>query len=249
MKALITGATSGIGLALAKKINSLGYDLILVSRSKEELENVKSSLNGNVDVIALDLSIEDNLYKLYEQTKNKVDLLINNAGFGIYGEFVNTDLKEEMNLIDLNIKAYHILTKLYLKDMMERNSGRILNVSSIGAFEPGPLLSTYYASKSYVYSLTESIYEELRRKKSGVKISVLCPGPVNTNFSKRANVKGLKGLNPEYVAEYTIKEMFNNKLVIIPTFKMRLVVFLNRLLPRRLLLKISYSVQKRKKIK
>lgn len=248
MRALITGASNGMGLEFAKELKKLGYDLILVARSEEKLNEIKKSLNGEVEVIATDLSIEENLYKLYDMTKGRVDLLINNAGFGVFGEFTKTDLDQELNLIDLNIKAYHILTKLYLTEMVKRDSGRILNVASSAAFQPGPLLSSYYASKSYVYSLTSAIYEELRRDKSHVNISILCPGPVDTGFNDRANVKfSIKGLNSNDVVKYAIDKMFKNKLLIIPSLKMKLGVFSNRILPRKLILKIAYNLQRAKR--
>lgn len=247
MRALVTGASNGIGLEFAKKLSELGYDLILVSRSEEKLNEIKNSLKGNIEIIPMDLSIEENLYDLYNKTKGRVDLLINNAGFGIFGKFVETDLNEELNLIDLNVKSYHILTKLFLQDMVKRDSGRILNVASSAAFEPGPLMSSYYASKSYVYNLTMAIYEELRKDKSHVKISVLCPGPVDTGFNERANVKfNLKSKTPNDVVEYTINQMMKNKLIIIPSFGVKLGVFANRIFSRKFMLKMMYGIQKKK---
>ncbi len=248
MRALITGASNGLGLDFAYELDKLGYDLILVARNEEKLNQIKETLTAEVETIVMDLSIEDNLYKLYDMTKGRVDLLINNAGFGVFGEFTKTDLNEELNLIDLNIKAYHILTKLFLSDMTKRNSGRILNVASSAAFQPGPLLSSYYASKSYVYSLTMAIYEELRRNKSNVKVSLLCPGPVDTGFNDRAKVRfSIKGLKSNDVVKYAINKMFKNKLIIIPGFNIRLGVFANRLFSRKFILKISYKIQRAKK--
>lgn len=247
MIALITGASSGIGKCFAEKLSSKGYDLVLVSRDKEKLQVLKSELNTNIEIVAMDLSIEKNLYKLHDMYQGKIDLLINNAGFGACGEVIKLDLSTELNMMDVNIKAYHILTKLFLQDFVKLNKGQILNVASLASFMPGPLMATYYATKSYVYNFTMAIYEELRRKKSNVKISVLCPGPTNTNFNKRANVKfAVKELEPEFVVDKTIKALEKNKLIIIPGIKMKLSVFLSRFIGRKLLLKITYSIQERK---
>lgn len=248
MRALITGASSGIGLEFAKELSELGYDLILVSRDQKKLEVVSKDLKCEVELISMDLSIEENLYNLYDKTKGRVDLLINNAGFGIFGKFIDTDLNEEINLIDLNIKAYHILTKLFLADMVKRDSGRILNVASSAAFQPGPLMSSYYASKSYVYSLSMAVYEELRKSKSNVHINILCPGPVDTGFNDRAKVKfRLKAMSSSDVVKYTIDKMFNDKLIIIPGTFMKLSIFLTRIFSRKFILKIAYKIQKAKK--
>ncbi len=248
MRALITGASSGIGLEFAKELSKLGYDLILVARNKKKLEEIAKKIKTKVAIYALDLSVKENVLKLYEETKGRVDLLINNAGFGIYGEFISTDLNEELEMIDLNIKAYHILTKLFAIDMVKKNSGRIINVASAASFQPGPLMSTYYATKSYVYSMSAALYEELRRIKSNVKINVLCPGPVNTGFSERAKTNfKLPALESNYVVKYTIKKMVKNKLIIIPGNLIKVAIFLNRLIPRRTMLKMSYMIQRIKK--
>ncbi len=247
MRALITGASNGMGLEFAKELNKLGYDLILAARNKEKLEDVKKELKGNVEIISTDLSVEENVINLYEQTKGRVDFLINNAGFGVFGPFDETDLDKELNLIDLNIRTYHILTKLFLIEFKQRDSGRILNVASSAAFQPGPLLSSYYASKAYVYSLSSAIYEELRVAKSNVKINILCPGPVDTGFNDRAGVKfTVKALKANDVVKYALKKMKKNKLIIIPGLMMKLGVFSNRLLPRKLVLKVTYKIQKAK---
>ena len=178
---------------------------------------------------------------------DNIDILINNAGFGLFGEFTETDLNKELEMIDVNIKAVHILTKLFLKDMKKRNKGYILNVSSAASFQAGPLMATYYATKSYVTKLTLAIYEELRRDKSNVHISCLCPGPVNTNFNNVANVQfSMKSLSSEYVARYAINKMFQNKLIIIPGIKMKFTIFFNRLVSNKLAIKIVYKVQKKK---
>lgn len=248
MKALITGTSSGIGKDIALYLSSLGYDLIVVARRKKRLEELKKLCNTNVKVITLDLSKIDNCYKLYELTKNdNIDVLINNSGFGLCGEFNSIDLDKELEMIDLNIKALHILTKLYLKDMIKKDSGYILNVASSAAFAPGPLMATYYSTKSYVFRLTESIYEELRQIKSNVHISALCPGPVDTEFNDVANVKfAFKPLTSKYVAKYSIDKMFNNKLIIIPGFSMKCNRILSKIFTDNLISKVIYNSQKRK---
>lgn len=162
MKALITGASSGIGKDMATILSQKGYELILVSREREKLEQVANELKTKTEIIPLDLSQPENCKKLYEQAHD-IDLLINNAGFGDCGNFTKTDLEKEIKMIQTNITAYHILTKLYLIDFQKKNSGKILNVASIAGFMPGPLMATYYATKSYVVRLSEGIREELKQ--------------------------------------------------------------------------------------
>ena len=248
MKVLITGASSGIGRELSYEYAKLGYDLILVARRKSRLKEIKKNIKTNCKIIELDLSIKDNCYKLYNMTKNEnIDILINNAGFGLFGEFYKTNLDKELEMINVNIVAPHILTKLFLKDMVKKDSGYILNVCSSAGFMAGPRLSTYYATKNYLLRLTTAIYEELRKKKSNVKISALCPGPVNTEFNKVANGKFyIKGSTPSYIAKYTIMKMKKNKLLIVPQLKIKLAVFSSRIMPTKLMLWITYKIQRRK---
>ena len=161
MRALITGASSGIGRDIARELASNGYDLVIVARNIDRLNELKQDINSkagniNIEVVQMDLSVVENCIKLHEQFKGKVDLLINNAGFGAYGEFDKIDLEKELQLINTNITALHILTKLFLQDMKERDSGQILNVASIAGFLPGPLMSAYYASKAYVVRLSRN---------------------------------------------------------------------------------------------
>lgn len=246
MKALITGASSGIGKDFAIKLSNMGYDLILVARNKKKLNEVKKLCSTSVEIESMDLSDVKNCKSLFNK-HNDIDLLINNAGFGIFGEFNKTNLDKELNMIDLNIKSVHVLTKLYLDQMIKKDSGRILNVASSAAFLPGPLMSSYYASKTYVFKLTAAIYEELRRNKSNVKVSVLCPGPVETNFNDVAGVNfSVKGLTSDYVTSYAIKKMFKNKLVIIPGFTNKLSAIGCKILPLKLQIKIDYNIQKGK---
>lgn len=248
MKALITGASSGIGKHMAYYLADKNIDLILVARNKEALEKIKKDVSVSVNIIALDLIIEENVYALYEQTKEEnIDILINNAGFGLFGLFFETDLDRELEMINLNIKTYHILTKLFLKDFIKRDSGYILNVCSSAGFMAGPRLSTYYATKNYITKLTMAINEELRVAKSKVSISALCPGPVNTNFNKVAHGKfAIKEADPAMVAKYAIDKMFKRKMLIVPTWKMKITLFLTRFSPYRLQLLIAYHIQGKK---
>ena len=249
MRVLITGASSGIGLDMARTFGKKGYDLVLVARDENKLNKVKEELEKNkikVETVIMDLSKEDNCIKLHKEIRN-VDILINNAGFGDCGDFSKTDLNKEMNMINTNIKAYHILTKLYLIDMKKKNSGKILNVASIAGFMPGPLMATYYATKAYVVRLSEAIREELKKDKSNVQISILCPGPVDTNFNKVANVKfNLKEANSQDIANYAIKMLEQGKFYIIPGIGVKFAKFGVRLLPTILISKMTYKVQQRK---
>ncbi len=248
MKALVTGASSGIGKEIAYYLASLGIDLIIVARNKEDLEKIKKDVNVNVKIITMDLIIRDNVFKLYDMVKSDdIDILINNAGFGLFGTFDETDLDREMEMIDLNVTTYHILTKLFLIDFLKKDSGYILNVCSSAGFMAGPRLSTYYATKNYITKLTLAINEELRQKKSNVSISALCPGPVNTNFNKVAHGEfAINEISPKYVAKLGIDKMFKKKMLIVPTFKMKLTLFLTRFAPLRLQLIIAYHIQGRK---
>ena len=247
MKALVTGASSGIGREITKYLASLGYDLILVARNEKLLNELRKEITTDIKICGYDLSNVDNCYKLYDNVKKeKIDIVVNNAGFGLFGSCLETNLDQELNMIDLNVKCLHILTKLFIND---ENVKYILNVaSSAGLTRGGPLMSTYYATKSYVCSYTLALYEELRRSSSDKVISVLCPGPVDTNFNDRANVKfKMKALAPEYVAKYAIDKMFKKKLIIIPSVSVKIGMFFMKLLPIKLALKITYKFQERKK--
>ena len=248
MKCLITGASSGIGKHMAYYLASKNIDLILVARNTKEMEKIKENVQVDAKIISLDLTNTKNVFKLYEQTKDdNIDILINNAGFGLFGEFVDTDLDRELEMIDLNIKAYHILTKLFLQDFVKKDSGYILNVCSSAGFMAGPRLSTYYATKNYITKLTMAINEELRQKGSKVSISALCPGPVNTNFNKVAHGEfSIKEADPAFIAKYGIDKMFAHKMLIVPTLKMKLTLFLTRFAPYRLQLLIAYHIQGKK---
>jgi len=196
----------------------------------------------------MDISLSENCIELYKEVRNRnIDILVNNAGFGLIGNFDETDLSKELEMIDTNIKAVHILTKLFLKDFIKKDSGYILNVASSAAFMPGPLMATYYASKAYVLRLTEAISGELNTIGSKVYIGALCPGPVDTEFNEVAKTNfSVKALKADYVAKYAIKKMFRKKTVIVPGFVMKISTFFTKFVPRKLLLKMVYKIQKAK---
>ena len=248
MKALVTGASSGIGYEISKYLAKRGYDIIVVARNRQALENLKKEIKTNVQIVCMDLSVVDNCVKLYENFKDEnIDVLINNAGFGMYGNFDILDMNKEIEMINVNILACDILTKLFLQDMKKRDSGYILNVGSIAGFMPGPLMSSYYASKSYVVKLTQAIRKELKKSKSGVSVSVLCPGPVNTNFNNTAGVKfAVRPLSSEYVAKYAVDMLFKKKLVIVPGFTIKLARFFSKFTPDNILAEITYYIQTKK---
>lgn len=248
MKALVTGASSGIGYEISKYLAKRGYDIIVVARNRKALENLKEEIKTNVQIVCMDLSVVDNCVKLYENFKDEhIDVLINNAGFGMYGNFDILDMNKEIEMINVNILSCDILTKLFLKDMKKRDSGYILNVGSIAGFMPGPLMSSYYASKSYVVKLTQAIRKELKKSKSGVSVSVLCPGPVNTNFNNTAGVKfAVRPLSSEYVAKYAVDMLFKKKLVIVPGFTIKLARFFSKFTPDNILAEITYYIQTKK---
>lgn len=249
MIALVTGASSGIGFEMAKELSKRGYDIIAVAREKAKLEKLKKKIKTNIIYIVKDLSDENECVELYNEVKKyNVDILVNNAGFGDYGFFETTKIDNDMSMINVNIRAVHILTKLFLKDMKERNEGYILNMSSLASFTPGPLMAEYYATKAYVTKLTTSIAKEINTSKSNVHISVVCPGPVDTNFNNVAGVAfSVKPLTAEYVAKYALNKMFKNKLMIIPGFFNKLAAFFSRITPDFILSAVTYNIQKRKR--
>lgn len=247
-KALVTGASSGIGREFARQLSTMGYELILTARRTGRLEQLQEELKTPTRIITADLSSEQECLSLYEQTKDDgVDVLINCAGSGVFGPFLETSLERELSMNDVNIRALHILTKLFCRDFAGRGTGRILNVSSSAAFQPGPLFSSYYASKAYVLRLTEALAEELRRGSNSVSVSVLCPGPVETEFDGAAGVKpGRKGLSAECAAACGLRGMFAGKTVIVPGVGMKAVLFGERFLPERAVVRLMYRIQRRK---
>ena len=246
MKALVTGASSGIGREIALYLDSIGYDLYLVSHDQEELEKKFKNCQHKVVAIELELREEKNCYSLYQRLKNQtIDIIVNNAGFGDAGNFTQTNLEKELDMINLNIKAYHILTKLFLKDFTKRNYGRILNIASMAGFMPGPYMATYYATKAYILNLSLAISEELAQGQSNVHISVFCPGPVKTNFNKVANVHfNIQSLSAKQAAKIAVEGMFKQKTIILPN-NMKLNYILVKIAPMKLILKINSCIQER----
>lgn len=254
MKALITGASSGIGWDFAHILSEMGYDIIAVARRSERLELLKKSLKTSVEIVCCDVSDVNQCISLSKYAPD-VDILINNAGFGVFGDLCSTDLDKELKMMDTNARAVHILTKLFVKEFKKRDRGYILNVASIASLFPGPLFGAYYASKAYVLRLTQSLAEELRQEKSNVSVSVLCPGPVHTEFEDVANVSFGTGKEPmtkgiilesRKVAEYALDKMFSGKLLIIPGKLMKIAAFSRHIISDKLLAKILYFIQSKK---
>ena len=248
MKALITGATSGIGKRIAENLNRRGWELILTGRNKDVLEEMQRNM-GRCEIISADLSKKSEIMKVYSFCKDKnVDMLVNNAGFGVFGRFSETDLDRELEMINVNITAVHILMKLFLRDFKERDKGIILNVASSAAYLTGPLMASYCASKSYVLKLSAAVAEELRREGSRVKISVLCPGPVDTEFNSRAGVSfSMKPISADFAAEQGIKAALAGKLIAVPGLIIRLGTIGAKFLPHSLTARLVYGMQERKK--
>ena len=234
MTALVTGASSGIGRDIARKLGSMGVRLIITGRDRKSLEDLRQEIGARrVKVITADISRRDECLRLYrEASAYGVDILVNNAGFGLYGKFSVTELDRELDMIDVNVGAVHILTKLFLRDFSARDKGYILNVASIAGFMPGPLMATYYATKNYVVRLTEAVREELRCQRSGVYIGAFCPGPVDTNFNRTAGVRfALRGISSEYAADCAVRGMFARKALILPTAYVKAAAIASHLLP------------------
>ena len=247
--ALVTGASSGIGREIAKELDKRGFRLILAARRADRLEELAAQLN-DTRVITCDLSREDECRRLYDEVKDeKATVLVNNAGFGKLGRFEQIPLEDELRMIDTNVRAVHILTKLFLRDLIEEDRGYILNVaSSAGLMPGGPLMAAYYATKAYVTSLTSSIYEELKMADSRVKISALCPGPVDTEFNRVANADfGVKAITPEYCAKCGVEGLFAGKLIIIPERGLDIASKAAQLAPRRMILAVTGQLQSAKK--
>jgi len=252
---LITGASSGIGLEFAKIFAREGHNLVLVARSEETLNTLKKHLEDNfgveVNIIVQDLRYYNAPVAIYDEVLRRninINILVNNAGLGIHGKFMDTDLETELEMIQVNITALTHLTKLFLKDMIKNDNGRILNVASTAAFQPGPLMSVYYASKAYVLSFSEALAEELKDTK--IRVTTLCPGPTATNFSKTANTIDTKIFGGDIpsakdVAQYGYNALVSGKRLAIYGFKNKVLVQSSKFLPRKTVTKIVRKMQEK----
>ncbi|MDO5521591.1 MAG: SDR family oxidoreductase [bacterium] len=249
MYALITGASSGIGREMARELARRDYDLIVVARRKDRLLALKEELEGkygiDVQVMESDLSKPEHCVRLYKDCKGyPINLVINNAGFGKAGTFTDLSLEDELAMIQTNVSAVMTLTKLFARHMKQ---GRILNVSSIAAFYPTPMMSTYGASKSYVLSLSRSVNYEMKKKKKNVRVSVLCPGPVETEFNAVAGADmDLASISAKTCAKIAISGLLKGKEVIVPGFQTKLMWYLSKLAPESISLPIEYYIQSKK---
>ncbi|SCZ77488.1 SDR family NAD(P)-dependent oxidoreductase [Pseudobutyrivibrio xylanivorans] len=247
--ALITGATSGIGKEFAIQLANRGYRLIVTGRRAERLEELKEQLSVPVEIIPVDLSKKKECFNLLEKLQDEnIDVFINNAGLGLAGAFTQTDIKKELQMLKVNDVAMHILFKGILQNMEEAGSGHILNVaSSAGLLPGGPYMAGYYASKAYVVSLTRAVAVELKEMGSPVRVSALCPGPVDTEFNENADVVfSLKGITPQQCVKEALKGMDKKKLIIVPSIRMKLACTFSHLVPYPILVKMTGRQQKKK---
>lgn len=245
--ALITGASGGIGYEFAKIAAANHFNLVLIARSENKLRQIKNELESkysiSVLIIAKDLSLDNAANEVINELSShsiNIDYLVNNAGFGGYGNFVERDINKDLNMIDLNIKALVKLTHLLLPQMIERKSGKILNVASTAGFMPGPNMATYFATKAFVVSFSQAIAKELEN--TGVTVTALCPGPVDTGFISAGDLEGSKLFknsdSPEKVAQIGFDAMMNDELISFTKFKF-MINWIVPLVPRKLLLSIT----------
>lgn len=257
---LITGGSGGIGLELAKKFGQAGYNLILVSKPLDELQAAQQTLkslfpNLEVSIFQKDLTEPNAAKDVFQMTQTHnwtIDVLVNNAGFGTYGFMNDIDLEREVNMIELNILAVYKLTRLYLKEMVQRDEGKILNVSSISAFQPNPLLTTYGATKSFVMNFSRGLNYELKQKGSKVRVTTVCPTPVRTGFQKGANMENSKlfdswmRVSAERVAKDGFDALMRDQEMIVPKKRFHWLNKLTRRLPTSLIMRISANELKSK---
>jgi len=255
----VTGASSGIGYEFAKILAENKYNLVVVSRSLDKLNEIKNNFEQryqiSVLVLPADLSVPnicEEIYKELTEKKVVIDVLVNNAGFGKYGRYNEQDWETEREMIQVNLTSLTHLTKLFLKGMLERKEGKIINVGSTAAFGPGPLMAVYYATKAYVVSYSEALANEL--KGTGVSVTCLCPGQTATGFQKVANVGHVKFgpfsnlAKPQEVARYGFNAMLQGKRVVIPGVINKIMIFAVRFVPRRFMAGFVRYLQEKRKI-
>jgi len=253
---LITGASGGIGYEFAKVFASHGHSLVLVARSKDALEKLASEIRASnkvsVEVIAMDLSKDESPQELFQKCHEKnlaVDILVNNAGFGDNALFANSDWNKLAEMMDLNVKSLTHLCHLFLPAMLSKKKGAILNLSSVAAFQPGPYMSVYYATKAYVQNFSEALHEEVSAK--GVNVMALCPGPTRSGFQAAAGIDSALLLklpipSSTEVAEYGYRALKAKKAVAVHGFFNKVLVFSIRLMPRSLVVKIVARMQEKR---
>jgi uncharacterized protein len=246
--ALVTGASAGLGVEFARQLSKRGYGLVLAARRKERLEELAQEL-GNARAVAIDLSRKDSAAKLLADlhaNDEVVDLLVNNAGFGLIGRFAELDAKRERQMIDLNVGTLTDLCRAVAPGMIERKSGGIINVASTAAFQPGPKMAVYFATKAFVLSLTEALHEEL--KPHGIKVSCLCPGPTRTEFGDVAGFGGnglfdKVAMNAPEVVKAGLDGFDKNKAVVVPGLINKVGAVSGRFAPRAMVRKIAGSIK------
>jgi short-subunit dehydrogenase len=254
---LITGSANGIGYQLARIFAHENYNLVLVDRVDEKLTKIavdfQKEFGVSVKPIIKDLSISispEEIFTELQEAGIKVDILVNNAGFGNHGLFNETDLSTELEMLQVNLVCLTHLTKLFLKEMVKQGSGKILNVSSAAAFQPGPLMAVYFATKAYILSFSEAIANELEG--TGVTVTVLCPGSTVSAFHERTGMadskmlKGKKMMDAETVAQIGYDALIEGKTIVIPGFANKLMAKCVRFIPRKIVTKIVRSMQEDK---
>jgi len=249
---LITGATSGLGYEFVKLFANDGFNLVLVARNEQKMKEIKDKFkNVEVTIISKDLSLPDSVKEVYEEVKKRninLDVLVNNAGFGLLGNFDQLDIRKQTEMIQLNITALTQLTYYFLPEMKKKKSARILNVASTASFQPGPLMAVYYATKAYVLSFSEALVEELRG--SNVTVTTLCPGATKTNFGAVANVENTKmfsnAMSSEVVAKQGYSALFKGKRVIITGTLNSIGAYAAKFFPRSITAKIAKYVGQEK---
>ena len=247
--AVITGASSGLGAEFARQLAAQGYALLLVARRTDRLRALAAALPAPCEVFPADLAQRSECERLLQALQGRrIDLFINNAGFGDCGYFLRTDLEKDLAMLDVNVRAVHILTKRVAQMLQRQGGGALLNVGSAAGLLPGgPYMAAYYATKAYVVSLTTALAEELRAQRSPVQVACLCPGPVDTEFNTVANVRfALPGISAAYCVRCALAGLRRGRTVIVPGPLVAAGTALSRLLPRRALLRLTARQQKRK---